>query len=955
MLLRSWITFSVVIALLQAVVGLLSVLQHNAVLSDLLRQRISVIAQTTATSFKPIIDLGLPISMIRNGDAIVARALETDAEVNAVHAINPSGIIVYSTDASRSKEVPREVLQAMQLSKDVKWSTETGEQIYSGFNVVGRDGATSGAVLVAYPKDRLEAASQAIMRKVVRNALVIWAAFSALSYVLLSLLLGTPQRRLARLEGVARGEPDAEIGANGNLKTSGSGAFWRDLFGPQIRQLDANLADARRQYDEANRELSAFKSPAAEDGQAESDAVVAASPAPETEVASNPSRSLARQIASRLAPLAAVLMVSSALILGIITLGNVNRSIEPELSARTNLIATVVGEDVQRALATGVPLDSLVSAESFFADMLKQLPEIAYVAVATGRVVLEVGERIDPYLAPPRERKGVRSHPIMHNGEEIAYVVIDVDPAFISKKFLDVFLDMGVVVVVAVLIAFEIMVLMSSRSLTAALDRLQRLAAMQAAGDFSKRVVVGARTAIDRAAQILVERTEGLSAQFAAAWQGIDGSQARGARLATLQARYGLSLNGPTTLRFSYFTDLRLALFLFAAADELPLSFMPLYTRAAHNPFPWLSETVLISLPLAGYLLAIVLVSPFARPLARWLGPRRLLILAAAPTIAAHLWLYLASSVPEIVASRTILGVGYALVTLACQDYVIDNTPRDERDRSLGMFSTVLFGGIFCGTALGGVLADRLGQSNVFLLSATFVLISALLIFSLVANTANRGDGTRVKAARPPLLASLRNWHFAALVFGIAIPGNVCLQAFISYLVALTLDSLGASPADIGRTLMVYFLAIALVGPLAGRAAERGIPVTAVALSGGILCGISLLTAAVWPSQITIFLAVLGSGIGSGMVRGAQVSLSMSIAETELKHLGADPVLGALRTIERFASIAGLLLVAAVAGLYGYAVATAVVAALALGGAVLFGLSVLGKRAAQGPAAGAVN
>ncbi|TIU97624.1 MAG: MFS transporter [Mesorhizobium sp.] len=891
-------------------------------------------------------------SMIRNGDAIVARALETDDEVKAVHALNPSGIIVYSTDASRPREAPRQVLQAMQLSKDVKWSTETGEQIYSGFNVVGRDGTTSGAVLVAYPKDRLEAASRAIMRKVVRNALVIWAAFSALSYVLLRLLLATPQRRLARLEGVARGEPDAQIGVNGNKKTSGSGAFWRDLFGPQIRQLDANLADARRQYDEARRELNAFESPAAEDRQAESDdAVVATSPSPQTEVASNPSRSLARQIASRLAPLAAVLMVSSALVLGIITLGNVNRSIEPELSARTNLIATVVGEDVQRALSTGVPLDSLVSAESFFADMLKQLPEVAYVAVATGRVVLEVGERIDPYLAPPRERKGVRSHAIMHNGEEIAYVVIDVDPAFISKKFLDVFLDMGVVVVVAVLIAFEIMVLMSSRSLTAALDRLQRLAAMQAAGDFSKRAIVGARTAIDRAAQVLIERAEGLSAQFAAAWGpgGPDlagGSDVGRTRLAALQARYGLSLTGPATLRFSYFTDLRLALFLFAAADELPLSFMPLYTRAAHNPFPWLSETVLISLPLAGYLLAIVLVSPFARPLARWLGPRRLLILAAAPTIAAHLWLYWATSVPEIVASRTMLGVGYAFVTLACQDYVIDNTPRDERDRSLGMFSTVLFGGIFCGTALGGVLADRLGQSNVFLLSATFVLISTLLIFSLVADTASRGGGIRAKAARPPLLAVLRNWHFAALVFGIAIPGNVCLQAFISYLVALTLDSLGASPADIGRTLMVYFLAIALVGPLAGRAAERGIPVSAVALSGGLLCGISLLTGAIQPSEITIFLAVLGSGIGSGMVRGAQVSLSMSIAETELKHLGADPVLGALRTIERFASIAGLLLVAAVAGFYGYAMAIAVVAALALGGALLFGLSMLGKPAA---------
>jgi predicted MFS family arabinose efflux permease len=263
------------------------------------------------------------------------------------------------------------------------------------------------------------------------------------------------------------------------------------------------------------------------------------------------------------------------------------------------------------------------------------------------------------------------------------------------------------------------------------------------------------------------------------------------------------------------------------------------------------------------------------------------------------------------------------------------------------MFSTVLFGGIFCGTALGGVLADRLGQANVFLLSAIFVAISALLIFSLVADSGSRETKPLTHVERPPLLASLRNRPFAALVFGIAIPNNVILQAFISYLVALMLDSLGASPGDIGRTLMAFFLTIALVGPLAGRAAERGVSVSAVALSGALLTGLSLLAAATWPSEIAIFCAVLGSGIGSGMVRGAQVSLSMSIAETGLKHLGTDPVLGALRTAERFGSIIGLLFIAAIAGLYGYAVATAAVAVIALGGAAMFGLSALTRRARE--------
>jgi MFS family permease len=186
------------------------------------------------------------------------------------------------------------------------------------------------------------------------------------------------------------------------------------------------------------------------------------------------------------------------------------------------------------------------------------------------------------------------------------------------------------------------------------------------------------------------------------------------------------------------------------------------------------------------------------------------------------------------------------------------------------------------------------------------------------------------------------------LVFGIAIPTGVVVQAFISYTVALTLDSLGASSADIGRTLMIYFLAIALVGPLAGRAAERGIPVPAIALSGGFLAGASLLAVAWWPSEITMICAVLGAGIGHGLVDGSKVSFAMSIAETELRHLGADPVLGALRTMERLGSIAGLLLIAALAGQFGYAFATGAVATWSLAGAALFGLSIAANHLMQG-------
>jgi len=934
---RSWLALAAVIAIVQGVLALLSVLQHEAILSDLVRQRLAVVAQTTAASFQPVVDLGLPLSMMRGGNAIAARALETDPDIRAVHVFNPSGIILYSTLKDRPQSVAPEVLQAMRLAAGAAWSLESEDELDSGYSI-RRGGELVGAVLVAYPKDDLERATRAMASSTAQLAVLLWAALSAIAYVVLRLRLAGPVRRLERLEALAPGDglPMSTLAA----ETPSQAPTRFELLGDELDQLETKLRQAARSYETVQSALTGEPF-AARRIEAVATSTGRPSRVRSVTVKQTPGRSLARAVARRLAPLAALLIVAGALILGAITVQNVRRSVEPELAARTSLIGTVVSENVERAVSAGAPLDQLVGAERFFGAMLAELPEVAYIAVATGRVVLEAGQRIDPYLAPPRARKDVRSHPIMHDGEEIAYVIIDIDPAFITDRFLDVFLDLGVIVLVTV------MILLTSRSLTAALDRLQHIAALQAAGDFSKRVSTTTRGAIDQMAARLSERAERLNALFAAASARAAAAaeaKARQQSLEAVRARFRLSREGPATLRFPYFTDIRLALFLFAAADELLLSFLPLYTRAAANPWGWLDQNVVISLPLAGYLLAILVATPFARSLAAALGHRTLFVAAAVPTLAAHLGLYFATTVPEIVLFRTVTGFGYALVTLACQDYVLDIVAKDQRDRSLGMFSTVLFGGIFCGTALGGVLADRLGQSEVFLVSTGLIIVSALLIVRFLSPTDTRAGANPQTRGQPMLWAPLRDRQFTALVLGIVIPAGVLLQAFVSYLVALMLDGLGASTADIGRTLMLYFLAIALVGPLAGRAAEARLPTSAIALAGALLSGAALLLPALWPNHLALFGAVLGAGVGHGMTRGAQVSIAMTIAENGLARLGPNAVLGALRTLERGGSIAGLLGIATLAGMAGYAEATLAVSIWVLGGGALYALALANAR-----------
>ena len=721
---RSWITFTAIIATVLITLAVLSAFQHNALYSDLIRQRLSFVAQTSADSFQSVIKLGLPISTVRNASEILARAQQTDPQITAIHAFNPSGIIVKTTDPAQPGNVPQEVVQAQSLSDSGEWSVESDTELFSGVNISNAQGATVASIVVVYPKREFETHSSAVVENIATTTLGLLVIFSAAAWLLLRLRLGGAFRALSRLESlltaIRHGDHHAQPPQPMNETQAAKLGFLRD----DIETMEDNLHRANQNYTTVMNKLggadvSLDETLPADKDNDEAQLIV---------MASNPDSSLARLIARKLMPWAGLLIIGSALVLGILTIGTVNRSIEPEVTKRTTLMGTVINQNIQRAVSAGVPLGKLVGAEQYFGNFLREFPEVAYIGVATGRIILEAGKREENIYGPRRASKGVVAYPIKSGEEQIGYIIIDVDKSYIAREFENVLLDLSVVALVSILLAFEVLVVMMSVSLTAPFNRLQHLVTLQAKGDFSNRIETSGGAAIDLIGAGLSKRAEMLHRAFAQALAKITpGDDVQTQSLSDLKLRFGLSTERPKLMLFSYLNDIRLPLFLFAAADNLPLAFFPLFTRAANNPLTWLDLGVVISLPLAGYLIAIMVGSPYARPLADRFGHRKLILMAVVPTLATYLGLYLSTNVIEIVLFRTVAGFGYGIVTLACQDYVLDVVPKDQRTRALGSYAGVLFAGIFCGTALGGVLADRLGQDTVFLVSAALVLASGLL------------------------------------------------------------------------------------------------------------------------------------------------------------------------------------------------------------------------------------
>jgi MFS family permease len=375
--------------------------------------------------------------------------------------------------------------------------------------------------------------------------------------------------------------------------------------------------------------------------------------------------------------------------------------------------------------------------------------------------------------------------------------------------------------------------------------------------------------------------------------------------------------------------NIRIVLFLFVVGEELNKSFLPLFIESADNPIPVISTSVAISLPIAAYLLAIAVVSPFGSRLTSAFGQRGLFLLGIVPAALSHIGMVFANNVVQIIFLRTLTGVGYALATIACLGYVLDRVGPKGRTRGLGAFVAVVIGGTFVGTALGGIIADRLGYSTVFLISFALVVIAGVLAIRLLSGSAAGNDQPSVASVGDIRLV-LKQPSLMLLIAGITVPMNVLMAAFLWFLVPLTMASIGSSSAETARTLMLYYLVILLGSPTVARISAKGVKNWVLVGFGSVVSAAILLLPAWSTTVLTMSVAVLVVGVGHAAIRGPQIDLALQIAETQLPDAGREPVLAAIRTLERLGSLVGLLVVAVLVAQFDLATAIAAIGMVSL-------------------------
>lgn len=632
--------------------------------------------------------------------------------------------------------------------------------------------------------------------------------------------------------------------------------------------------------------------------------------------------------------------------------------LKPELEREATIVGSIGAQTLQRALDLGVPFDGLSGLDEYLTNLLATQPGLAYVLLtdAGGRVVARAGEAqaefrgLPPGSAPPDRGAVTRllgrsydaAQPLLASGRLVGWVHVGIARARLDTALGDMRWDVLIVLLVVLLATAEFLRFALSRTVSAPIAMVLRLQARLGAGDWTIRAPadIGAEAGrVARHLNVLVRRMNDRWERLC--WLATESSAAR--RTTTILAEVG------TKLRFGAATateglgasaaSARLPLFLFVFAEQLSTSFNPLYALALAGGH---SGMLGAALPIATFVAAVALATPWGGEIVARRGPRAAMIWGILPAAAGHLGAALAPDVVSFAVARAVCGAGYAIVTIACQVHLAQEAPSGRVARSLGGFTAAVMTGAVCGTAIGAVLADRLGFRLTYGVSMLVVLGIALLVWAQFAP----GGGS--EAPRASLWRSARaafaEPRFAVLVVLAAIPAKVLLGGFIFFLAPLELRELGLSQAAIGRNVMLYGLCMLpaiVVGAWISDRSGRGGLVIAVA---GVLNGIGLMLPLWLEPDIALPGAIVATGVAQGLAAAPMLAIIPNIARGAA---GSAAMLSFLRLAERFGSVVGPPAAASLLALGGGRQTMLVLGILSLATAIGYGLALLFRSMRQ--------
>ena len=335
--------------------------------------------------------------------------------------------------------------------------------------------------------------------------------------------------------------------------------------------------------------------------------------------------------------------------------------------------------------------------------------------------------------------------------------------------------------------------------------------------------------------------------------------------------------------------SIRPAMFLFLFGVDLSAAFVPLHMKNLYQPLLDLPKDVVLGLPISAMFLCVsftIVMSGIWLDRRGWHEP----FLRSRLDRQRHAVRMAGTNGVHFIIAMGLVGFGYGLALMASQGFVIVHTDDKTKARGLAYLFAGIYAGSICGTASGAMLAERIGYSPVFLLSAVTLFLT--MGYTLITM---RGAIEQSQAAQPlgwegqaatVVMAKhywnfLRNRYVLGLIFLSSLPSAIAVIGLLNYFGPVYLDRLGVSQSIIGSVLILYSICMVYFGPFVSKYIDASENKRLFVFIGCTLGGGAFLSFHFFTGLFATVIAVLMLGVSSCFVLASQTTYALTLDVTQ--------------------------------------------------------------------------
>ena len=654
-----------------------------------------------------------------------------------------------------------------------------------------------------------------------------------------------------------------------------------------------------------------------------------------------------RGILGRLALLAVVVLLAGQFLVAWFAVTGFEKALEPQLSHKAGAVGRAVASQIQFVVDDlGIPPEELVGVDPFLDGILSANADIEYLIVldAASKVLFARGltpatlDRILPDLPAADSETGSGSEvagfidsvfPIVVDGRVATVLHVGVSGEYVRGRLSELMYEVATIIVVSLLVTLEFLLFLMSVRVAGPMERVETILSEGARGMFGSHFSMRARdeigavvAALNRALQRLRQRYEDFRFEVREIKDAqIDRSIAQRILAVSQQVDDRYRFSGGAELHLRNAMQIRIPLFVFMFAEELPRSFLPQFAARLTPSDSTISQELMFGLPITLFMLAGMIMVPFAGGLTDRFGTRRVFLAGIVPATVGYLGTFLAQGFVDLIGWRVLSGIGYGLIFIAAQAWVADNTDMRSRAHGMTVFVGAAFAAAICGPSIGGILAERLGFETTFLISAVLAAVSGTLVYTMLDGTTRRRTAHRTLFGRRELRTLLTDRRLFAVTVFAAIPGKLILTGFLFYLVPLYLSELGYRYSVIGWLITLYGVSTLAFTSFAARFADRSGRHAAVVAAGGLLAGLGCLASLIAPAVGGAFNAVLVTILALGFGHALSLASEFAIVQNIARRRGGlhqASMISAYRLAERGGLVLGPIVAGTLAARFGY-------------------------------------